>query len=154
MHAKTIWLTSCLMLTGATLLILGPVSAEPSPAREAKSVKLESLTGLWTGTVHRENLQPEDYNQELILRIDEDGSFFCPTHDLVWLQDDAPSTGTIMQAEDMLTFWAPGKVGSQGHLFRYQLVLREERNPDTLPRLYLLDKPHGIAIHLTRVEGI
>ena len=59
-----------------------------------------------------------------------------------------------MQAEDVLTFWAKGKVGAEGHRFRYDLVLKESRSPDGPPRLYLHDKPHGISIHLKLFDSL
>ena len=140
-----------LMSAAITCLVLVGNAEAYDGSATTPGTSAESLAGMWHGTIHvaDDPLSPIDRN--VILEMGADGTFYCPTHDLVTMQRDSPSLGQMRMDDQFMTFTMDMETGTRSHSFQFFFVASEERDPRVPPKLYLHDVPNGVNLHLTPV---
>ena len=108
--------------------------------------------GSWHGTIHLGNSPQAEADRHIFVEFGENGSFNCPTHDLVTLKEGAPSAGWLSWNAEGVEFITNTAEGEERHAFQFFHVPREERNELAPPKLYLHDVANDIHLHLTPVS--
>ena len=95
-----------------------PATSTPPPTDAAAP----ELTGVWHGTIHIDGIPLEGADKRVMLELRDDGSFYCPTYDLVTMASDSPSVGWATREGDTMLFTMEAETGKQIRTFLFSLV--------------------------------
>ncbi len=141
--------TPLLLASVALALLVLAGSAHARSDNAPTDAAAPEFTGVWHGTIHIDGIPLEGVDKRVMLELREDGSFYCPTHDLVTMTSNSPSVGWATREGDTLLFTMEAETGKQIRTFLFSLVPREERDARVPLKLYLHDASEGMHLHLT-----
>ena len=136
----------------AVLLLATSAMAADRSMQPGTGLESALYAGSWHGTIHLGNSPQAEADRHIFVEFGENGSFNCPTHDLVTLKEGSPSAGWLSWNAEGVEFIMNTAEGEERHAFQFFHVPREERNELAPPKLYLHDVATDIHLHLTPVS--